>query len=228
MYGPSTAEEVVSGLEALKAQRDLDSDEARKLDDLRMSLARVDAMQASWPEYSAALLRGIPAANRIGERPAEPQSVAPLRQHPVECHRLCRPPDQCRRKSRSDPAPARHTQGVVPTAYNLWNDLAQITLQQGDLDSIARAEPYFHNAIHYSVYGNQQLSNAVRPKWMRVLDQSNIMKAVDISGLTPEQLAELDAIINCPLAMQLSVLRLVCDNDGTPETNAPMAMPQTR
>ena len=218
MDGLLTPEEVVSGLEALKAQRDLTTDEARKLDDFRMSLARVDAMQASYPEYSAALLREIPQLQAaLVKDPLNPN----LLHHYVNA--LSDAADYAARPisaaEKADLIQHLHaTLKAVPTAYKLWNDLAQITLQQGDLDSIARAEPYFHNAIHYSVYGSQSLSNAVRPKWMRVLDQSNILKAADISGLTPEQLAKLDAIVNCPLAMQLSVLQLVCDNAGTPES----------
>ena len=218
MDGLLTPEDVVSGLEALKAQRDLTTDEARKLDDFRMSLARVDAMQASYPEYSAALLREIPQLQAaLVKDPLNPN----LLHHYVNAlsdaaEYAARP---IRAAEKADLIQHLHaTLKAVPTAYKLWNDLAEFTLQQGDLDGIARAEPYFHNAIHYSVYGSQSLSNAVRPKWMRVLDQSNILKAADISGLTPEQLAKLDAIVNCPLAMQLSVLQLVCDNAGTPES----------
>ncbi|MES2432542.1 MAG: hypothetical protein V4586_01780 [Pseudomonadota bacterium] len=217
MDGPSTPEELVSGLEALKIKRDLTPREARKLDDVRMSLARVDAMQASYPEFSAALLREIPNLQAaLVKDPLNPDLLHRYVNTLGDAEEYAARPITAAEKA--DLIQRLHaTLKAVPTAYKLWNDLAQITLQQGDLDGIARAEPYFHNAIHYSVYGNQQLSNAVRPKWMRVLDQSNIMKPADISGLTPEQLAKLDAIVNCPLAMQLNILRLVCDNDGTPE-----------
>ncbi|MFC3181008.1 hypothetical protein [Cypionkella sinensis] len=217
MYGPSTPEEVVSGLEALKAQRDLNPEEARKLDDIRMSLARVDAMQATYPEFSTALLREVPLLqDALVKDPLNPDLLHRYVYTLDEAEAYAARPITTTEKA--DLIQRLHaTLKAVPTAYKLWNDLAQITLGSGEFDGIARAEPYFHNAIHYSVYGNQQMANAVRPKWMRVLDQSNIMKATDISALTPEQLAQLDAIVNCPLAMQLNVLRLVCDNDGTPE-----------
>lgn len=216
LAGLMTQEETIAALQAIKAKRPLTLKEAEKLDYTLMDFNRTLPQDAHYPEYKAALLREIDLGDAALVRdPFNPD----LLDHYIEVrlgavYNLERPIAPA---EKADMIKRLQTVlKVVPTSPELWADLAQLTLQSNDLDSIARAEPYFHNAIYYARYGTTQFADAVRPKVEMVLDYKNYMHAADISGLTPEQLAKLDEIVNCPLAEQLSILGMVCQNTNTP------------
>ena len=216
LAGLMTQEETIAALQAIKSKRALTLKEAEKLDFTLMDFNRTLPQDAQYPEYKAAQQRDIALGDAALLRdPFNPD----LLHHYIQVrsdavYNLERPISPA---EKADMIKRLHTVlKVVPTSPELWTDLAQLTLQSNDLDSIARAEPYFHNAIYYGRFGTRQFSDAVRPKVAMVLDYKNYMHAADISGLTPEQLAKLDEIVNCPLAEQLSILGVVCQNTNTP------------
>lgn len=217
MDGLMTPEETLAALQSIKSERPLGSDEAQKLDLTLINVNKTAPNDAKFPEYAAALLREIPLGQvALAQDPLNPvllhRYISLLYDAAEHADRPVTAAEKADLIQR-----LRATLKVVPTAPQLWTDLAELTLRWQDLDSIARAEPYFHNAIYYARYGIKELSDATRPKIQMVQDQSNLMHATDISGLTPEQLAKLDEIVNCPLAMQLSILAMVCHNTGTAE-----------
>jgi hypothetical protein len=207
----------VAALQAIKSKRPLTLKEAEKLDYTLMDVNRTLPQDATYPEYNAALSREIARGDAALVRdPYNPDLLHDYIQiRFTAVYNLQRPISPA---EKADMIKRLQTVlKVVPTSPDLWGDLASLTLQKDDLDSIARAEPYFHNAIYYARYGVREFSDAVRPKVDMVLDYRNYTHAADISGLTPEQLAKLDEIVNCPLAVQLSILRVVCQNTRTPE-----------
>ena len=217
MDGLMTPEETLTTLQKIKSERPLGSDEAQKLDWALIDVNKTAPNDAKFPEFAAALLRELPGLQQaLMQDPLNPgllhryiSALYDAEEYADRPVTTAEKTDLIRR--------LRTTLKAAPTAPQLWIDLAELTLRWQDLDSIARAEPYFHNAIHYARYGVKEFSDATRPKIQMVQDQSNLMHATDISGLTPEQLAKLDEIVNCPLAVQLSILAVVCQNTGTPE-----------
>lgn len=216
LAGLMTPEETIAALEAIKSKRPLTLKEAEKLDFTRMDLNRTLPQDADYPESKAAQLRDIAQGDAALKRdPFNPDLLHHYVQIRADAvYNLDRPMPPAEKADMINRLQA--VLKVVPTSPKLWSDLAGLTLNARDLDSIASAEPYFHNAIHYARYGTRQFSDAVRPKVEMVLDPRNYMHAADISGLTPEQLAKLDQIVNCPLLGQLSILGVVCQNTNTP------------
>lgn len=217
MDGLMSPEDSIVLLEKLKADGDMGSREARKLDTLRNQINKVSPTEAKYPELATALSRELPYLHdALIQDPLNPyllhRYIGVLFDAVEYANRPVTPADKLELTTR-----LHATLKAVPTAPQLWIDLAKMTLRWQDLDSIAKAEPYFHNAIYYSRYGTDEFAEAARPKLQMVQDQSNLIQAADISGLTPEQLVKLDKIVNCPLAVQLSILRVVCQNTGTPE-----------
>lgn len=217
MDGLTSPEDSIVLLEKIKADGEMASREARKLDTLRNQINNVSPMEAKYPELAIALSREVPYLHdALLQDPLNPyllhRYIGVLFDAAEYANRPVTLADKAEITTRLHAALK-----AVPTAPQLWIDLAEITLRWQDLDSIAKAEPYFHNAIYYSRYGTDEFADAARPKLQMVQDQSNLIQAVDISGMTPEQLAKLDEIVNCPLAVQLSILRVVCQNTGTPE-----------
>ena len=217
LAGLMTQEETIAALQAIKSKRALTLKEAEKLDFTLMDFNRTLPQDAQYPEYKAAQQRDIALGDAALLRdPFNPD----LLHHYIQVrsdavYNLDRPISPV---EKADMIKRLQTVlKVVPTSPELWTDLAGLTLQAQDLDSIAHAEPYFHNAVYYSNYGVYELSESMRPKVHMVQDQSNYMQAQDISRLTPEQLAKLDEIVHCPLAAQLSIAAAVCQNTGTPE-----------
>ncbi|WP_426032608.1 hypothetical protein [Cypionkella sp. TWP1-2-1b2] len=217
MDGLTSGQDAIEMLENVKAERNLTTREARKLDIFRNERNNVSPLDATFPEYRLALQRTIPELQTaLAKDPLNPSLLhhyfAILSDAEAFANRPVTAAEKADLVTR-----LQATLKLVPTAPELWLDITELTLRAQDLDSIARAEPYFHNAIHYSLYDVWALSQAVRPKVQIVQDQNNLMRAADISDFTPEQLAKLDEIVNCPLAKQLSFLRMICENRGTPE-----------
>ncbi len=103
---------------------------------------------------------------------------------------------------------------VAPYDGTAWLQLAQLTSEDGSLAGIEAAQPYFENAVVYLNYRYDIVLAMPRVKLEKIVDPRNVLKARDISALSPEELAELIRIIHCPIIHDYVRLNLICMNLG--------------
>ncbi len=105
----------------------------------------------------------------------------------------------------------------VPYSARSWQFLGDMTgrdvaFGKIDLDALAAAEPYYINAVVYSNYDYDMVSALVSAKFWAIIDPANVTQDRDISALTAGELQQLDEVVHCPMIRQFKILKLVCDN----------------
>jgi hypothetical protein len=92
--------------------------------------------------------------------------------------------------------------------------MAQLVSDDGSLTGIEAAQPYFNNAVDYSNYRHDTVYAMLSTKLGIIRKPDNLMESRDISALSPEEMAELDRIINCPAITEHLRLQQVCNGLG--------------
>ena len=110
----------------------------------------------------------------------------------------------------------------LPYSAEAWGFLGDLmrrgtALGTVDLDMIAKVEPYDVNAAVYSNYSHSAVKSLIWTKFWAIIDVRNISKTRDISGLTKAERARYDAVVFCPMIRQMTILSIVCRNQGIPD-----------
>ncbi len=111
-----------------------------------------------------------------------------------------------------------------PYSGQAWLELAQYHLGrdqfgQADLAGIEAATPYFENANFYSRHDLAVLKAVVFAMMTKVILTPYDKELVDISALSPEELAETDRVVHCPLTRLLILNAFTCIDNGVPLVN---------
>lgn len=203
-------------LEGIKANRDLTRNEAYALDQARAEIAGGLNLQVEWKIAVASALDWN--RNAADHDPFDPQIVTAYVATALEAEQNLGVtpdlPDLIRRLQR--------LLAEVPWSADGWALLGDLTGRSDtpgrvDLDRIAQVEPYYINAVVYSNYSHSALKSLVWTKFWAIIDIRNLMKDVDVSGLSPAERAQYDAVVYCPMIRQMTILTIVCRNRGIPD-----------
>lgn len=209
-------EQRVRLLEGIKAKRHLKRNEAMALDGALAEVAGGMNLQVEWKaSLSFALEWNRKAADHD---PFDPEIVTAYVGNALDAEQnlgtALDVPDLIRRLQR--------LLTEVPWSADAWVMLGDLTGRtetpgQVDLDQIAAVEPYYINAVVYSNYNHSALKSLVWTKFWAIIDVRNLVNDVDISGLAPEERARYDEVVHCPLIRQMTILAIICRNQGIPD-----------
>lgn len=218
VWGFGAPQQRVRILEAAKAERALDTDEARALDAARAEAAGPGVL-ISQDEWKIALPAAVDQRRIAADLdPYDPVAVTRYVATLQDAANQLGTPMPREELILRLQALLNH----VPSAARAWRDLADLTLGEGDpgaldLKVLAQVEPWFINAVVYSSYDHDMVSALVWGKAWTVLDPANVTTARDTSDLSAADLRRLDEVVNCPLVRQHKILLLVCQNQGVSE-----------
>lgn len=206
----------VALLERVKAKRDLTRDEAMALDGARAEIAGGLNLQVEW---KIAIAKALDWNRRAADHdPFDPQIVTAYVATALEAEQNLGiapdVPDLIRRLQR--------LLADLPWSADGWALLGDLTFRTDtplvlDLDKIARAEPFYINAVVYSNYSHSALKSLVWTKFWAIIDIRNLMNDVDVSGLTTAERAQYDAVVHCPMIRQMTILSIICRNQDIPD-----------
>jgi hypothetical protein len=115
-----------------------------------------------------------------------------------------------------------------PYSGAAWMYLAVAHLGDRDLAGIEAAAPYFQNALFYSDYYQNIMEPIIYIYLSKVTKDRYTKIPFDISALSPEELAETDRVIHCPLAKLLVSAAWVCSQRGTPLQSCALGFPENQ
>jgi hypothetical protein len=206
-------EQRVRLLESVKSKRDLTRSEAMALDGAQAEVVGGLNMQVEWKIAVANALAWN--RNAADADPFDPAIVTAYVGTALDAEQNLGiapdVPDLIQRLQR--------LLAQLPYSAEAWmflGDMVSRTDVPGtvDLENIAKAEPYYINAVVYSNYQHWALKSLVWTKFWAIIDVRNLLNNVDTSGLTKAERARYDDVVYCPMIRQMTILAIVCRNQG--------------
>ena len=216
LAGMGPPQQRVRLFEGMKAERDLTRPEAMALDGARAEIAGGLNTQDEWKIAVAnALTWNRTAADHD---PYDPQIVTAYVGTALDAEQnlglAADVPDLTARLQR--------LLARVPWSAEAWIFLGDLNIRTDtpgtiNLDTIAKAEPFYINAVVYSNYDHSAVKSLVWTKFWAIIDIRNLLNTVDVSGLTQAERARYDEVVYCPMIRQMTILGYVCRNQGIPD-----------
>lgn len=115
-----------------------------------------------------------------------------------------------------------------PYDGHAWLYLGVAHLGARDLAGIEAAAPYFHNALYYSNYNQRILETVIYTYLTKVTRDRYSKTPLDISALSPDELAEMDRVVYCPVAKLLVSAALTCTWNEVPLKSCALGFPESQ
>lgn len=202
----STPQQAIRLLERAKSARPLTVQEAEALDHARSMDAGFSVIE-EFPERDAAMPQAVVVARRQADR--DPLMGSVVTRYISLAYRNASKNGGAVDRAEVE-ARLKQLLTVAPYDGNAWLQLAQLISEDGSLAGIEAAQPYFENAVVYSNYRYDVVYSMLDTKLAIIRKPDNWMASRDISGLSSDELAELDRIINCPVITDHLRMQYVC------------------
>ena len=115
-----------------------------------------------------------------------------------------------------------------PYDGSAWLYLGVAHLGARDLAGIEAAAPYFKNALYYSRYDQRILETVIFTYLTKVTRDRYSKTPLDIAGLSPEELADMDRVIYCPVAKLLVSAAYSCMQNSVPLGHCVLGFPENQ